>query len=59
MNMGERIHQLRKERGISMEELGMVVGVGKAAVHIAILQHLYPQLLQYVAVNLSLLSIRY
>lgn len=33
MNMGDRIKELRKEKDMSMEELGAIVGVGKAAVH--------------------------
>lgn len=31
--MGDRIKELRKEKDLSMEELGAIVGVGKAAVH--------------------------
>lgn len=32
MNMGERIKQLRLQKGITQEELGRVIGVKKAAI---------------------------
>lgn len=32
MNMGERIKQLRKEKGLTQEELGKYIGVKKAAI---------------------------
>ena len=32
MNIGQRIHQARKSKGMTMEELGQIVGVGKTAV---------------------------
>lgn len=32
MNMGQKIKQLRKEKGMTLEELGMKVGVGKSTV---------------------------
>ncbi len=32
MELGKRIHQLRLERGMSLEELGNKVGVGKSTV---------------------------
>ena len=32
MNMGEKIYSLRKEKGMTLEELGNKVGVGKSTV---------------------------
>lgn len=32
MTVGERIKQLRKEKGLTQEELGILLGVKKAAV---------------------------
>lgn len=32
MNMGEKIKQLREEKGLTLEELGDMVGVGKSTV---------------------------
>lgn len=32
MNIGGKIHQARKAKGMTMEELGQIVGVGKTAV---------------------------
>ncbi len=32
MNMGERIKQLRKQKGLTQEELGKYIGVKKAAI---------------------------
>ncbi len=32
MNMGQKIYQLRKEKGMTLEELGNKVGVGKSTV---------------------------
>lgn len=33
MNIGGKIHQARKAKGMTMEELGNIVGVGKSAVN--------------------------
>ena len=32
MEMGEKIYNLRKEKGLTLEELGNLVGVGKSTV---------------------------
>jgi len=32
MNMGEKIYKLRKEKGLTLEQLGDMVGVGKSTV---------------------------
>jgi transcriptional regulator with XRE-family HTH domain len=32
MNIGGKIHQARKAKGMTMEELGQIIGVGKSAV---------------------------
>lgn len=33
MDIGDKINQLRRERGMTLEELGKIVGVGKSTVH--------------------------
>lgn len=33
MNIGGKIHQARKSKGMTMEELGNIVGVGKSAIN--------------------------
>ena len=32
MEMGQKIHELRTQKGLTLEELGNIVGVGKSTV---------------------------